>query len=132
MNQRNKNAGRTVKGRILIIDDDQSCCAVLKRTLTNERFSVITAVDGMEGVQKNKENDPDIIILDLEMPNMSGMEALREIRKTDKTVRVIILTGHGDAESIRESENQEVFEYISKPFSHSMLIDVVKQTLAEA
>ena len=99
--------------------------------LTNEGFSVITAGDGVEGVQKNEENDPDVIILDLNMPKMGGLEALREIRKTDKDVRVIVLTGYGEIKSIREAADLDIFEYVSKPFRKAMIIDCVKEALAE-
>ena len=73
-----------------------------------------------------------MIILDLKMPKMGGLEALREIRKTDKDVRVIILTGYGEAESIREAANLDVFEYVSKPFGNVMITDCVKEALTQA
>lgn len=132
MSQSSENAGQSAKakGKILVIDDESDIRAALDAILEDEGFSVITAADGMEGVQKNKENDPDVIILDLKMPKMGGMEALREIRKTDKDVRVIILTGYGEAGSVREAENLDVFEYVSKPFRNAMITGCVKEALA--
>ena len=130
MSQRNENAGQAAS-KILVIDDESDLRAAFRAILTDEGFSVITAADGMEGVQKNKEHNPDVIILDLKMPKMGGLEALREIRKTDKDVRVIILTGYGEAGSIREAANLDVFEYVSKPFRNAMITGCVKEALTE-
>ncbi len=130
MSERNEKAGQAAKVKILIVDDEADLRAALQNVLIPEGFSVITAVNGMEGVQKNKEHDPDVIILDLKMPKMGGMETLREIRKTDKDVRVIILTGYGEAGSIREAEELDVFEYISKPFRNAIILGCVKEALA--
>ena len=130
MNTHNQNAGQAAK-KILVIDDECDIRAAFRGVLTDEGFSVITAADGIEGVQKNKEGDPDVIILDLKMPRMGGMETLKEIRKTDKDVRVIILTGYGEAGSIREAEELDVFEYVSKPFRNAMITGCVKEALAE-
>ncbi len=118
------------KGTILVIDDESDLRAAFKAVLGGEGFTVITAADGAEGVLKNTEHNPDVIILDLKMPRMGGMETLREIRKTDKEVRVIILTGYGEAGSIREAENLDVFEYASKPFRNATIIGSVREALA--
>ena len=128
MSQRNENAGQAAS-KILVIDDESDLRAAFRAVLTDEGFSVITAADGMEGVQKNKEHNPDVIILDLKMPKMGGMETLKRIRETDKEVRVIILTGYGEAGSIREAENLDVFEYASKPFRNATIIGSVKEAL---
>ncbi|MEI7481400.1 MAG: response regulator [Elusimicrobiota bacterium] len=117
------------KGKILVIDDENDIRAAFKAVLGGEGFTVITAADGAEGALKNTEHNPDVIILDLKMPKMSGMETLRLIRETDKAVRVIILTGYGEAGSIREAENLGVFEYASKPFRNATIIDTVKEAL---
>jgi len=132
MSQNSENDGQAAKDKILVIDDDHKLREACKCVLTDEGFSIITAADGLEGVQKNKEHDPDVIILDLKMPEMDGMETLREIRKTDKDVRVIILTGYGEAGSIREAANLDVFEYVSKPFGNVMITDCVKEALTQA
>ncbi len=131
MSKSRENAGHSAnaKSKILVIDDESDLRAAFKTVLGDEGFTVITAADGLEGVRQNKKHDPDVIILDLKMPNMGGMETLKKIRETDKKVRVIILTGYGEAGSIREAENLDVFEYASKPFRNATIIGSVKEAL---
>lgn len=90
---------------------------------------MITAGDGPEGIEKNERDNPDLIILDLKMPQMDGIETLRRIRAKDEDVLVIILTGYGSAETAREAVDLDVYEYISKPFRPADIIAAVKEAL---
>ena len=116
------------KPKVLIIDDEQDLCKLFERILTDDGYSVITAYNGIDGIKRNEEHHPDIIILDLKMPKIDGIETLRNIRKTDKDVIVIVLTGYGSVETIRNSVDLNVYEYISKPFN----TDVIKKVIKEA
>ena len=132
MSQNGENAEKAeARGRVLVIDDEADIRAAFKIVLTDAGFTVITAADGPEGIRKNTESDPDVIILDLKMPGMGGVEALREIRKTDQAVQVLILTGYGDAASIRAAVDLNVYEYVSKPFRNAMIIGAVREALDE-
>ncbi len=117
--------------KILIIDDESDIRELFKYLLEEEGHIVITAVDGTEGIKINNESDPDIIILDLKMPNMSGIETLQNIRKTDSDVTVIVLTGYGSADTVREAAELNVYEYISKPFVNEVIISVIKEALEQ-
>ncbi len=121
-----------IKGKILVIDDEADLRAAFIAVLSGEGFSVVAAADGREGIRKNIEYDPDVIILDLKMPVLGGVETLKEIRKTDKKVWVIILTAYGAAGSVRETDELDVFEYASKPFRNAVIIASVKDALSDA
>jgi two-component system, response regulator, stage 0 sporulation protein F len=127
-----KKIEKEKKGRkptILVIDDELNILEFFERILGYEEYTVITACNGPKGIEKNEEYDPDLIILDLKMPGMQGMEVLKNIRKVDKDVIVIILTGYGDAESIREAADLNVYEYISKPTTLETIKGVIKEAI---
>ncbi len=130
MTKEDKGRESDLKPKVLIIDDEPDLCRLFERILGSEDYEVITAYDGFEGIKKNKESNPDIIILDLKMPKMGGIETLGNIRETDKDVIVIILTGYGSAQTAREAQDLDVYEYISKPFQTEMVKKVVKEALA--
>ena len=117
--------------QILVIDDEPDLCYLLEDILGGEGgYEVITTPDGFEGIKRNEDSNPDLILLDLKMPQMGGIETLRRIRKKDKDVIVIILTGYGDAETVRDAADLDVYEYISKPFKNHDIISVIEEALA--
>lgn len=121
---------KKTKSKILIIDDEQILRSLLKEVLKEEGFIVNTAPDGFKGIKSNDFNNPDLIILDLKMPGIDGIETLKKIRKTDKEVLVIILTGYGSAQTIREAQELDVYEYVGKPFRNEVMVNVIKEALS--
>ena len=119
------------RGAILVIDDEPDICELFEQVLRAEGYAVLSAHNGLEGVERNTEKNPDVIILDLKMPKMDGIETLKAIRKTDPAVRVIILTGYGSAATIRDALDLNVYEYISKPFENDTIRRVVGEALAD-
>jgi CheY-like chemotaxis protein len=119
-----------LKPKILVVDDELDLLKFFERMLEFEDYTVITACNGLKCLEKNQEHDPDLIILDLTMPGMHGIEVLKEIRKVDKDVIVIILTGSDDKESIKEAADLNVYKYISKPITLDALKQVLKEALA--
>lgn len=111
--------------KLLAIDDEPDMLGLMRDVLGPEGYRVLGAASGDEGVRLNAAEDPDLIILDLRMPGMGGIEVLRRIRQEDPEVRVIILTGYGDPDSIRDAADLDVSEYLSKPFENSRLVGVV-------
>ena len=119
----------TKRGTILVIDDEPDICELFEQVLGTEGYTVLSAHNGLEGVACNTEKNPDVIILDLKMPKMDGIETLKAIRKTDPEVTVIILTGYGSAKTIRDALDLNVYEYISKPFENDTIRRVVGEAL---
>ena len=120
------------KTKVLIIDDEVDLGFLFEKILTPEGYTVLIAHNGYDGIKINQKSDPDIILLDLKMPGISGIETLRRIRKKDASVIVIIITGYGDAETIRDAESLNVYEYLSKPFNNETIIKTIKEAAASA
>lgn len=116
--------------KILVIDDESSIRTSIIRTLRNEPYEIITASNGKEGLEILRQNPPDIVILDLMMPELSGIEFLQTINlKPDDPFAVIILTGHGDNAEMRQCYDLGAHFFIRKPFSITEFTCLVKRCL---
>jgi len=102
------------KVKILIVDDERDFVEFIKIRLRNWGYNVISAYNGKEGVSSLKEKKPDIIILDCYMPEMDGISALKEIRKINKKIPVIILTAYPDVEMMNKAEKLGIVAFIPK------------------
>ncbi|MEJ2626969.1 MAG: response regulator [bacterium] len=115
--------------KILIIDDDESmrdsCTQVLKKT----EYTISTAENGEKGLSQAKDFKPDIILLDLKMPGMSGTEVLKRLKELDPRIIIIIITGYATVESAVDSMKQGVYEYLPKPFTPDELRKIVQHGL---
>ena len=103
--------------KILVIDDDRSICETLELYLTEEGHEVITAATGTEGLNKFVENSPDVIILDIRLPDVDGFTVLEDLREDDENVKVIMITAHHDMESTINAMKSGAFDYIHKPIN---------------
>ena len=112
-----------------MIDDEPDLLDLMKDILEEKRYQVFCASNGSDGILLNEQKNPDLIILDLRMPVMDGIETLRNIRKHDEKVLVIILTGYGCPDTIRDAVDLNVSEYLSKPFENVDLVSVISKTL---
>jgi len=99
--------------RVLMVDDEEQFRSTTSKTLTRRGFDTTVAESGEAAVKILKESEQDVVVLDVKMPGMDGHEALREIRKIDPHVKVIMLTGHGTMASAKESLEDEAFDYLS-------------------
>lgn len=114
---------------ILIVDDEKimldSCCEVFNP----EGYKTITAENGEEGLQKFKETNPDLILLDLKMPGRNGVEVLEELIKIDQVCVVIVITGYATIESAVEAMKKGAYDFLPKPFTPQELRLIVKRGL---
>jgi len=120
------------KKSILIVDDDPAVLTIMKDELTSEGFEVDTAKDGRAGLQKTLQGNPDLVILDLMMPFMDGLEVLREIRADErcKDTAVMLLTQVGDKDKIAKAVELGVAGYLIKAdYSTPEIIAKVKDLL---
>ena len=118
------------KGSILIVDDEFGVRESL-RILLQPYYEISTAQGGEEVLKVIRERKIDLITLDLNMPKLSGIETLREIRKIDSEVPVIIITGYGTQKDEKEAFHYGVTDFISKPFNTSSIISVIDRILEE-
>jgi len=117
--------------KILIIDDEKINMAILKFNLSNKGYDVIQAEDGAEGIAKVKEYDPDLVILDIQMPHMTGYEFMAELKEIQDFYipNIIMLTSNETMENLFKMEG--VKGYFIKPVDINKLIDKIRECLGE-
>ncbi len=102
--------------KILVIDDEKEFLDLMKNRLMQEGYSIVTAQEGNEGIERAKKENPDLVICDIKMPGKSGYAVLKEIRKNvDKFLPVIIVSVLSAYDNIKEAYDDEADFYISKP-----------------
>ncbi len=110
---------------IMIIDDEPTILKSLGGLLSDEGFEVITAGNGYEGLKLIEEKSPDLILLDIWMPGIDGIETLKEIKKNHPSLQVIIITGHGNIETAVKATKLGAFDLIEKPLSiDKVIVDI--------
>lgn len=107
------------KTRVLIVDDEVDYLGLMKERVESWDYEVITATSGKEALAMIKENKPEIVVLDYLMPNMDGVEVLRQIRKSDKNLAVIMFTAHADMKNIKGAQELGVSAFIPKLSTYS-------------
>ncbi|HLS31919.1 MAG TPA: sigma-54 dependent transcriptional regulator [Flavobacteriaceae bacterium] len=120
-----------MKSKILIVEDEASIRRVLKKILTEENkdYKVDEAEDGGVGMEKIKATDYDLVLCDIKMPKMDGMEVLQATMKLKPETPVVMISGHGDLETAVECMKMGAFDYISKPPDLNRLLNTVRIAL---
>lgn len=117
------------KPQVLVIDDEKDICNLFEEALTPEGYEVFTALDGESGLKIIGEKKPDIVLLDLKLPKMNGIEVLRRIKRIDKNIVVIIITAYGTMDTARMAMKIGSYDYITKPFDLNYVKAVIKDGL---
>lgn len=115
--------------RILLVEDEKNVAAFIKKGLEEEFYSVDIAEDGTEGLLMAKSNDYDLIILDIMLPGMDGIEICKKIRERDRRVPILMLTAVGSIESKVQGLESGADDYLTKPFAFSELLARIKALL---
>lgn len=111
--------------KILVIDDEIETCNVLSEFLKRKKYDVSIATKGEEGISKVESDKPQVVLLDIRMPGMDGMEVLRRIKQMNKDIDVIMITAVNEEEIGKEAMKLGAFDYITKPISLNYLETVV-------
>ncbi|TVS12679.1 MAG: sigma-54-dependent Fis family transcriptional regulator [Planctomycetaceae bacterium] len=114
---------------ILAIDDEPLILACFRYTFTDPEIKLVTAVTGSEGLARFRDCRPDAVITDIRLPDMSGIELLQQFREWDPKVPVILVTGHGTAETAIEAMQFGAFDYLLKPLDPERLKDLAARSL---
>ena len=114
---------------ILVVDDEKELCRVLYYGLGNRPYKVSTATTGNEALIKVKKHPPKLVVLDMKLPDMDGLEVLRSIKEINPEITVVILTAYGTQELRKEARALGAHDFLSKPFKISEVWQVVQQTL---
>jgi CheY-like chemotaxis protein len=123
-----------VKPIILCVDDEPANLKLLENILVPRGYEVVIAVNGEDALQKIKTQTIDLVLLDLMMPEMDGLQVSRKIKenKTSMNIPIIIITAYTGAESYINSLSDEVFAYLHKPFEAEELNKIVRAALAQS
>jgi len=115
--------------KVLVIDDEPEIGKLFSKILSEEGCEVFAAVNGNDGICKIKKRNPDLVILDLNLPQKSGIEVLREIRKFNKDLRIVVLTAYETVETAVEAMKLGAHDYLSKPADIQKIKNLVKDTI---
>ncbi|HQZ24309.1 MAG TPA: sigma-54 dependent transcriptional regulator [Flavobacterium sp.] len=117
--------------KILIIEDEAAIRRVLAKILSeeNDSYQVEDAEDGLQGLEKIKNNDYDLVLCDIKMPKMDGVEVLEAVKKIKPEIPMVMISGHGDMETAIQTMRLGAFDYISKPPDLNRLLNTVRNAL---
>ncbi|HKZ08389.1 MAG TPA: response regulator [Methylomirabilota bacterium] len=120
------------KATILVVDDEAAVGQLLSEFLTTKGYDVICALGGLEGLSKLEKHRPDVVLLDVRMPDMDGITVLRRIREANPWVGVLMMSGNTDTEAAKETLALGAFDYVLKPFDFEYLDRAVHKMLTSA
>ncbi len=120
-----------MKPNILIIDDEPEMCWAVAKAMEMEGFTAITANGGQEGLKIFSSEKISVVLVDLKMPDMDGIEVIKELRHVDPEVPVVLITGHGSMDVAHEALSEDATGYIIKPFRMAALRATVKKMINE-
>ena len=115
--------------RILIVDDDKDLRFNLSAVLREEGHEVIAASDGKQTIKVIDKSSPDLVLLDIKLPGMDGVELLQEIKRKWNNLPIIMLTANSDVKSAVKAMKLGAYDYITKPFDDEELILIIKKAL---
>ena len=113
---------------LLIVDDEEIMRDLLSRIFAKEGYQLLTAVDGQDALDKIKNNNVNIILSDMNMPNMNGFELLKHVHNDYPSIKIIIMTAYGDTYTVKDSMILGADEYITKPFNNIEIKQLVERT----
>lgn len=118
-------------GKILVVDDEIKTCEILKTFFEKEGYRVITANSGDSALEKFQKEEIDVVITDVKMPKISGMELLKKIKESGRETPVIIITAYGDVKSAVEAIKEGAYYYILKPYELEEIKVIVERALKD-
>ncbi|MBI3989778.1 MAG: response regulator [candidate division NC10 bacterium] len=120
------------KPKILVVDDEPQALELLKAFLQIKGYAVMTASSGAEALTVLEERRPHLILLDVMMPGMDGLETLRRIRERDQAVGILMITAANDEEIAKKAVRQGAYDYITKPIDLAYLELAILTRLAKS
>lgn len=118
-----------VKGKVLIVDDSPDTRDIIRKLLHYEGYEVLTAATGEEGVRRATEGEAEVILMDINLPDIDGVEALRRIKRQNPIQCVIMLTAYATLDNAIQALKEGATDFVKKPFENEHLIHIVNQTL---
>jgi CheY-like chemotaxis protein len=124
---------KTMARKKILLVDDAETILVLERMILGREYDLITARDGRQAVEKTATEQPDLVLLDIVMPAMDGIEACKAIRGNDATrsIPIIIVTTRGETQNVEAAYNAGCDDYVTKPINSQELLGKVRKLLGE-
>ncbi len=113
--------------KILVIDDEKPTLMMFRLTLSAYGYEVLTAENGQEGLELFGRERPSIVLTDIKMPGMNGIEVLKQVKAIDPTTEVIVITGHGDMDLAIQALNLDATDFINKPIQRHLLEAAIRR-----
>jgi CheY-like chemotaxis protein len=122
-----------MRKKILIVDDSATIHMMVRMVLGKDRYILLTANDGQEAVEQARAHKPDLVVMDVVMPRMTGFEACRALRQQEATkdVPIILVTTRGEPESVQRGYESGCSDYVTKPINGLELLTKVQSCLGE-
>jgi DNA-binding response OmpR family regulator len=117
--------------RVLLVDDEEEFVRALAERLELRGFTVDVALNGERGLEIVRDAPPDVMVLDLRMPGIDGLEVLRRVKRTAPVVQVIMLTGHGSEKDRETALELGAFEHLQKPVDIGSLVETLRKAYKE-
>ncbi|HEV8347901.1 MAG TPA: sigma-54 dependent transcriptional regulator [Vicinamibacterales bacterium] len=117
------------KSRILVIDDESAIRDSLKMTLEYEGYEFVGAATGQEGLALAEREGPDLVLLDVKMPGMDGIEVLERLRNMNESLPIVVISGHGTISTAVEATKKGAFDFIEKPFASERVLVSLRNAL---
>jgi DNA-binding NtrC family response regulator len=115
--------------KILIVDDEKNMRLILNRILSKAGYEIYQAENGKQALREVKKFSPDLVLLDLKLPDINGINVLKKIKQLNNSIIVIILTGYGDIKNAVQAMKLGAYDYLNKPFDNEEMILVIKKAL---
>jgi two-component system, cell cycle sensor histidine kinase and response regulator CckA len=125
------SADLTGQGTILLVEDEEGLRALNARGLTSRGYTVLEASNGVEAIEVlEKQGHVDLVVSDVVMPEMDGPTLLKELRRRDPNVKIIFVSGYAEEAFQKNLPEQELYQFLAKPFTLKQLVSKVKETMA--
>jgi len=125
-----KDFGKDIMPSLLIVDDDRSIIRIFQRCFEDSNTTVFSAASGTEAVKTTAELRPDVVVLDIYLPDQSGLSAYEEIRRQNPAIPIVFITASGTSDTAIESMRLGAMDYLSKPLDMAKIREVIGQALA--
>jgi len=118
--------------RILVVDDDEQLLLLLRQVLQKEGYEVYSTADGPQGLDIYKRERPDLVLLDVGLPSMDGIEVLKNIISHDEQAKVIVFTAYGGGMTANEAYSSGACDFVEKPVRPAILLERIRCALESA
>ena len=119
----------TIGRKILVVDDNPEFVDLIRKILERKDFQVSVALDGKTAIEKVLSDVPELVLLDLKLPDIPGEEVLKRIKEIDKDIAIIVITGYGGEQVAVDMMRKGAIDFLSKPIEHEVLLTSIKNAL---